>query len=183
MSESGEGEVIIGETHFLPEETARQEPTTDTNQKPPTKSRFGRMGDWIRKGYGFLDAPTKVETVPVQEIDSRKVAEIIRNYRLEVGRFNKYDSKFAAMPFSSAGILNEMGYKPNWEVGKTDWRNKYPEAYDAVRRGIDDLIREGALNRVPTQEGHPDNEQAWYQIANESTIRKLSLPQPQQVEQ
>lgn len=180
MSEHGEGsEIIIGAESTQPQE-----------QKPPlalqssdesvqeSKSGLSRLMEKLRsgakKGYDYIDAGVTPKEIPVDEITEQKVAEAIKGYRIEVGRFKKYDPEYVEMPFSIPNILTELGYLGNWQAGTTDWKNKHTLAYDKVRKGIDGLVRSGALSTIQGPEQHPDNESVWYKIEKENDIRTAS---------
>lgn len=185
MSEQGEGpEVVIGAEEPNPARSQRREPdfTLRPSDEIATKPKGGlsrlieKFKIGAKKGYDYLDAGVTPKEVPLEEITEQKVAEAIKDYRIEVGRFKKYDPEFVEAPFDIPNIMMELGYFGNWQAGTTNWREKHPEVYDRVRRGIDGLVRSGALSTMQGPEKHPDNESVWYKIENEDAIRNASKP-------
>lgn len=161
-----------------PDFTLKSSDEIAVKPKGGLRSLIDKITRGTKKGYDFMDGGITPKEVPIDEITDQKVAQAIKDFRLEVGRFGKYDPEFALKPFTVADILGQLGYRGNWETGKTNWREKYPEAYNATRQGIDELTRNKAIFMEPTQGNDPDNESVQYRIADENAILELSKPHP-----
>lgn len=139
-------------------------------QKPP---KFGeKVLALIKRGYKFIDGGVTPQEIPAEQISDREVAQAIKDQRIEWRRSGKpHDPDRARLPISITTILLDLGYKPGPDLQLTD-----PEAYGAVRRGVDNLVREGGLEIVPAKEGHPDNQQIEYIVSNPDVVLEKAAP-------
>lgn len=166
MSEGNEGpEVVIGETSISSDQ--RETPSPEV---PNQKIGFlKRLLDRANENFGIP------KPIPAEKIDERKVAQAIRNARITTTRFTERSDR-EDQPLTVPDILIELNYQPDLKIG-TNWWEKYPDAYNAVRKQVDQMTRDGALSLSEGFKNDPDKQIFAWQIKDPEAIIGLTKTQ------
>jgi hypothetical protein len=164
-------EMIIGETHFRPKETPSQ-----PNQELQPEEANQRVGFSLKTLVNrTIEGIKPPPPVPVEQIDQEKIARAIRNYRITTTRFKDRNPEMEGLPFTVPDLLEQLNYPANWGKG-TNWKDKFPEAYNAVRIQADELQRQGLLEPSEGYTNDPNKEIVAWTITKPEAIIELAKP-------
>ena len=172
MSEGSDGsEMIIGKTHFRPKETPLQ-PTQELQPEKANQRVGFSLKTLVNRTIEGIKPPPPV---PVERIDQQKIAKAIRNFRITTTRFKDRNPEMEVLPFTVPDLLTQLNYTAN--LGRdTDWKEKFPEAYNAARRQADELQRQGLLEPSEGYPNDPNKEMVAWKITDPEAIIELAKP-------
>ena len=112
--------------------------------------------------------PAPVEKVEIEGINSSATAQRIRHFLgNSVANRNKWEN-----PFSMNNVLHSLGYV---EVSDgRSYREIFPEVYQKTRKVLDELIRDGVVDRVPLAEPDKWGERFNYRVADKNLLKRIA---------
>lgn len=175
-------------TDFTPDEVEISQPEIDNNLHRKSDDDFDpqenpQKSNWREKFRAFAGRTKEIiipKPVPIDEdFTDDKLARILTKMRLDLP--NGKPSGRMEQPITIPDVLLELNYSPNTGIGKTEWRQEYREAFDAMIDRLRNFSKDGVLEPSEGYKVDPDRQILAWVIKDPEALRTKGIPpQPQQ---